>query len=127
MVPLTEDCGLIEWVPATVTLRSAATGTYEEQGRMDRRLTLAAIKKAYDGFTVRGRPPARPASLTPVCSEGLGLIPKPYDGSTARGCPPAYPLSLTYPLSAFWVEGLAETLRQHSPRKCLQTLCHSPL
>ena len=58
MVPLTEDCGLIEWVPATVTLRSAATGTYEEQGRMDRRLTLASIKKTYDAFTVRARLPS---------------------------------------------------------------------
>jgi hypothetical protein len=53
VVPLTEDCGLIEWVPDTVTLRSAATGTYEEQGRYDGRLTNAAIKKAYETFTVR--------------------------------------------------------------------------
>lgn len=53
MVPLSEDCGFIEWVPDTVTLRSACTATYEAANLFDRRLTLAAVKKLYDNFSVR--------------------------------------------------------------------------
>jgi hypothetical protein len=53
VVPLSEDCGFIEWVPDTLTLRSACQGSYEAAGLFDRRLTNAGIKKLYDGFSVR--------------------------------------------------------------------------
>lgn len=52
MIPLSEDCGFIEWVPETVTLRNCCTGVYEAEGLFDKRLTLAGVSKIWKGFTV---------------------------------------------------------------------------
>jgi hypothetical protein len=52
VIPLSEDCGFIEWVPQTVTLRNCCTGVYEAEGLFDRRLTLAGVSKIWQSFTV---------------------------------------------------------------------------
>lgn len=52
MIPLSEDCGFIEWVPETVTLRNCCTGVYEAEGLFDKRLTLAGVSKIWKAFTV---------------------------------------------------------------------------
>ena len=67
-MPLTEDCGIIEWVSRTAGLRQCCQAVYEADGRFNR-LTNTAIKKLYDHHPVRcpPRPPCRAAqSLTGV-------------------------------------------------------------
>ena len=52
MVPLSEDCGFIEWVPQTVTLRTVCQETYAAEGLYDSKITLPTMKKILDTFTV---------------------------------------------------------------------------
>ena len=51
MIPLSEDCGFIEWVPQTVTLRKVCEETYAAEGIFDK-TSLATCKKILDNFTV---------------------------------------------------------------------------
>ena len=51
MIPLSEDCGFIEWVPQTVTLRKVCEETYAAEGTFDK-TSLATCKKILDNFTV---------------------------------------------------------------------------
>ena len=37
VTPLTEDCGILEWVPKTGTLRTAVQSIYEQEGYFDRK------------------------------------------------------------------------------------------
>ncbi|BDA43155.1 Serine/threonine-protein kinase ATR at C-terminar half [Coccomyxa sp. Obi] len=43
VVPLSEDCGFIEWVPQTVTLRNICNEVYAAEGITDMRSTLASV------------------------------------------------------------------------------------
>ena len=52
VVPLSEDCGFIEWVPQTVTLRTVCQETYAAEGLYDSKITLPTMKKILDTFTV---------------------------------------------------------------------------
>ena len=52
-MPLTEDCGIIEWVPRTSGLRQCCESAYMAEGLYDRRLTNPSIKKLYDAHPVR--------------------------------------------------------------------------
>ena len=54
MIPLSEDCGFIEWVPQTVTLRKVCEETYAAEGIFDK-TSLATCKKILDNFTVSAR------------------------------------------------------------------------
>ena len=47
MTPLTEDCGILEWVPKTGTLRSAVQGMYQQEGLFDPRRTNGTIDSMY--------------------------------------------------------------------------------
>ena len=51
VIPLSEDCGFIEWVPQTVTLRKVCEETYTAEGIFDK-TSLATCKKILDNFTV---------------------------------------------------------------------------
>ena len=51
VIPLSEDCGFIEWVPQTVTLRKVCEETYAAEGIFDK-TSLATCKKILDNFTV---------------------------------------------------------------------------
>lgn len=46
VTPLTEDCGILEWVPKTGTLRIAVQGIYEQEGHFDRK-TNGVIDSMY--------------------------------------------------------------------------------
>ncbi|CAG9464680.1 unnamed protein product [Pedinophyceae sp. YPF-701] len=48
VVPLTEDCGLIEWVPFTLGFRHACCEVYGLEGLYDRRTSNKDIKRIYD-------------------------------------------------------------------------------
>ena len=48
VLPLTEDCGLVEWVPHTVGLRHCVQDVYAAEGLFDPATTNAAIKALYD-------------------------------------------------------------------------------
>ncbi len=61
-MPLTEDCGIIEWVRRTAGLRQCCQAVYEADGRFNR-LTNTAIKKLYDHHPVRAPPHVRHAGL----------------------------------------------------------------
>ena len=47
MTPLTEDCGILEWVPKTGTLRTAVQGMYQQEGLFDPRKTNGTIDSMY--------------------------------------------------------------------------------
>lgn len=53
VVPLSEDCGFIEWVPQTVTLRNVCTEVYAAEGLTDMKSTLASVHSTYKNFSVR--------------------------------------------------------------------------
>uniref|UniRef100_A0ACD5ZFU0 Uncharacterized protein n=1 Tax=Avena sativa TaxID=4498 RepID=A0ACD5ZFU0_AVESA len=48
VVPLTEDCGLVEWVPNTRGLRHILQDIYITCGKYDRMKTTSQIKRIYD-------------------------------------------------------------------------------
>lgn len=48
VTPLTEDCGLIEWVPHTGSLREAITSLYIAEGLYDTRNTIPQIRRIYE-------------------------------------------------------------------------------
>nr|XP_051207267.1 serine/threonine-protein kinase ATR-like [Lolium perenne] len=48
VVPLTEDCGLVEWVPNTRGLRHILQDIYITCGKCDRMKTTSQIKRLYD-------------------------------------------------------------------------------
>ncbi|XP_030522795.1 serine/threonine-protein kinase ATR isoform X2 [Rhodamnia argentea] len=48
VVPLTEDCGMIEWVPHTRGLRHILQDVYITCGKFDRQRTNPQIKRIYD-------------------------------------------------------------------------------
>ncbi|KAK8456228.1 hypothetical protein SEVIR_4G295900v4 [Setaria viridis] len=50
VVPLTEDCGMVEWVPNTRGLRHILQDIYITHGKFDRMKTNPQIKKIYDTF-----------------------------------------------------------------------------
>ena len=52
VVPLSEDCGFIEWVPQTVTLRNVCTEVYVAEGLTDMKSTLASVHSTYKNFSV---------------------------------------------------------------------------
>ncbi|RLN13077.1 serine/threonine-protein kinase ATR [Panicum miliaceum] len=50
VVPLTEDCGMVEWVPNTRSLRHILQDIYIAHGKFDRMKTNPQIKKIYDTY-----------------------------------------------------------------------------
>mmetsp|Transcript_10928 Transcript_10928/g.67521 ORF Transcript_10928/g.67521 Transcript_10928/m.67521 type:complete len:2630 (+) Transcript_10928:210-8099(+) len=56
VIPLTEECGLIEWVHNTTGLRHVCQDVYTREGLFDRRRTNPQIKKMYD--SVQGGTPS---------------------------------------------------------------------
>lgn len=48
VLPLTEDCGLVEWVPHTVGLRHCVQDVYAAEGLFDPSTTNGRIKTMYD-------------------------------------------------------------------------------
>lgn len=48
VIPLTEDCGMVEWVPHTRGLRQILQDIYLTCGRFDRQKTNPQIKRIYD-------------------------------------------------------------------------------
>ncbi|GMH13512.1 hypothetical protein Nepgr_015353 [Nepenthes gracilis] len=48
VIPLTEDCGMVEWVPYTCGLRHILQDIYITCGKFDRHKTNPQIKKIYD-------------------------------------------------------------------------------
>ncbi|KAL7118480.1 hypothetical protein ACP275_02G004300 [Erythranthe tilingii] len=48
VVPLTEDCGMVEWVPHTRGLRHIIQDIYTSCGKFDRQKTNPQIKRIYD-------------------------------------------------------------------------------
>ncbi|XP_047310870.1 serine/threonine-protein kinase ATR [Impatiens glandulifera] len=48
VIPLTEDCGMVEWVPHTRGLRQILQDIYISCGKFDRQKTNPQIKKIYD-------------------------------------------------------------------------------
>ncbi|KAL5713935.1 non-specific serine/threonine protein kinase [Ranunculus cassubicifolius] len=48
VIPLTEDCGMIEWVPHTRGLRHILQDIYVTHGKFDRSKTNPLIKRIYD-------------------------------------------------------------------------------
>ncbi|GAU18055.1 hypothetical protein TSUD_51660, partial [Trifolium subterraneum] len=48
VIPLTEDCGLVEWVPHTRGLRQILQDIYITCGKFDRQKTNPQIKRIYD-------------------------------------------------------------------------------
>ncbi|KAK9914842.1 hypothetical protein WJX75_001188 [Coccomyxa subellipsoidea] len=55
VVPLSEDCGFIEWVPQTVTLRNVCTEVYAADGLIDMKSTLASVHSTYKNFSGKRR------------------------------------------------------------------------
>lgn len=53
VMPLTEDCGIVEWVPHTTGLRHCCQAAYIAEGLYAGQKTNAAIKKVYDNYPVR--------------------------------------------------------------------------
>ncbi|CAH2061656.1 unnamed protein product [Thlaspi arvense] len=53
VVPLTEDCGMVEWVPHTRGLRHILQDIYISCGRFDRQKTNPQIKRIYDQCPVK--------------------------------------------------------------------------
>ncbi len=51
-MPLTEDCGLVEWVPHTTGLRHCIEAIYTAEGLFDRGKTNHSIRNAYEKWTV---------------------------------------------------------------------------
>ena len=64
-MPLTEDCGIIEWVPHTTGLRNCCQAAYVAEGLFDPVNTNPSIKKLYDNYPVRHWL-LRPASPNPM-------------------------------------------------------------
>ena len=58
VLPLTEDCGLIEWVPHTTGLRLVLQDQYQRAGMFDRRTSTAEAKTIYEQGERSGRAPA---------------------------------------------------------------------
>ena len=58
VTPLTEDSGLVEWVPKTQGFRMCCQEVYVLDGRFDRRTTNQEIKKIYDKCVASGVSPA---------------------------------------------------------------------
>lgn len=50
VIPLTEDCGMVEWVPHTRGLRNILQDVYISCGKFDRQKTNPQIKRIYDQF-----------------------------------------------------------------------------
>ncbi|KAF8672849.1 hypothetical protein HU200_049186 [Digitaria exilis] len=50
VVPLTEDCGMVEWVPNTRGLRHILQDIYITDGKFDKMKTNPQIKKIYDTY-----------------------------------------------------------------------------
>jgi len=50
VVPLTEDCGMVEWVPNTRGLRHILQDIYIAHGNFDKMKTNPQIKKIYDTY-----------------------------------------------------------------------------
>ncbi|PKA50257.1 Serine/threonine-protein kinase ATR [Apostasia shenzhenica] len=50
VIPLTEDCGMVEWVPYTRGLRHILQDIYITCGKFDRQRTNPLIKRTYDQF-----------------------------------------------------------------------------
>ncbi|KAG6526427.1 serine/threonine-protein kinase ATR-like [Zingiber officinale] len=48
VIPLTENCGMVEWVPHTRGLRTILQDLYSSCGKFDRQQTNPKIKKIYD-------------------------------------------------------------------------------
>ncbi|TQD75244.1 hypothetical protein C1H46_039207 [Malus baccata] len=48
VIPLTEDCGMIEWVPHTCGLRHILQDIYINRGKFDRQKSNPHIKRIYD-------------------------------------------------------------------------------
>lgn len=48
VIPLTEDCGMVEWVPHTRGLRHILQDIYITSGKFDRQKTNPQIKRIYD-------------------------------------------------------------------------------
>ena len=75
VVPLTEDCGIIEWVPNTVGLRHVLTDLYTLANRFKKTTTNPHILKIYtDGMVRDRRPPAdvlRQVGETPLWGKPL--------------------------------------------------------
>ncbi|WVZ78438.1 hypothetical protein U9M48_026147, partial [Paspalum notatum var. saurae] len=57
VVPLTEDCGMVEWVPNTRGLRHILQDIYVTLGNFDRLKTNPQIKKIYETYVYTGRMP----------------------------------------------------------------------
>ncbi|CAA0406623.1 unnamed protein product [Arabidopsis thaliana] len=53
VAPLTEDCGLVEWVPHTRGLRHILQDIYISCGKFDRQKTNPQIKRIYDQCAVK--------------------------------------------------------------------------
>ncbi len=69
VVPLSEDCGFIEWVPQTVTLRKVCQDTYAAEGLFDTKISLASMKKIQDTFTVTAATSVTQCHLRHDCAE----------------------------------------------------------
>ena len=52
VIPLTEETGIIEWVPQTHGLRHCCQHIYIADGTYDKRTVNMTVKKIYDGFQV---------------------------------------------------------------------------
>jgi len=50
VVPLTEDCGMVEWVPNTRSLRHILQDIYIAHGKFDRMKTNPLVKRIYDTY-----------------------------------------------------------------------------
>ncbi|XP_039135080.1 serine/threonine-protein kinase ATR isoform X2 [Dioscorea cayenensis subsp. rotundata] len=48
VIPLTEDCGMVEWVPHTRGLRQILQDIYVADGKFDRQKTHPLVKRIYD-------------------------------------------------------------------------------
>jgi len=53
VIPLTEETGIIEWVPHTHGLRHCCQDIYIADGTYDKRTVNMTVKKIYDGFQVK--------------------------------------------------------------------------
>jgi len=53
VIPLTEETGIIEWVPHTHGLRHCCQDIYIADGTYDKRTVNMTVKKIYDGFQVQ--------------------------------------------------------------------------
>ena len=56
VIPLTEDCGIIEWVPHTLGFRHIIQELYQEDGLYNPKTTNVDIKQLHE--RCKGRPPA---------------------------------------------------------------------